>query len=161
MKKTLFILVFLGVLLVSTMTVGAFEKTLKTNLFSLSNGILSVDYELKNSSNLSLIFGGELGGASGVAVLTGSGGLRYYVEPKMQGIFAEGRANLVSLFGGGSAFVLGAEAIAGYKYIFGNGFTAEAGAGIYLPLIATVTGGGSGFIGSVITQIRLGLGYSW
>ncbi len=163
MKRTLVLFSMLLILVVLSLTVGAYDKCVLVNALSLTYGSIGATYETRHNDTLSLVLGAKASFyALSRASFAGLAGVRYYKDStNMDGIYFEGKGFAgVTVYGAGSSttFMIEPGVSGGYKYVFDQGYTVDVGLGLGIPFYINTV---SGFWVGVDFEPRVSLGYSW
>ena len=150
-------------LLVASVSVAA-EQSVTVNPFGLLVGTLNGTYEKSLNNHNSFLIGGTfyswtLSGDNVTALGASAGYRKYMGDEDFSGFFGQGAAGISFASAPEvSTTVFKVTGLVGYKWLFDQGFTVEAGIGGNY-IIGELEGYAS--FGGFIPSILLSLGYSW
>lgn len=165
MKKLLVVLItLLLIVLFTNVTMAAQEQTVTVNPFGLLLGTLNAQYERPIGNEASLLVNGsflswELLDDRITGIGVGAGYRKYLGDDDFKGLFGQGVASVNFVSAPDiSATAFSIEGLAGFKWIYDQGFTVEAGGGARM--MFGKLEGYSGF-GGFSPILALSLGYTW
>ncbi|HBT17887.1 MAG TPA: hypothetical protein DEB05_13145 [Firmicutes bacterium] len=160
-KVSIILLALILTLLCANLSMAAGDQSVTVNPFGLLFGQLNGQYEkslgnqgsfLVNGSYISLSYNEKK--ITGIGV--GGGYRKYLGDEKFSGFFAQGTGNVYFVsIPDDSSTIFGISGLAGFKWLFDQGFTVEAGAGVNM-----VFGNVEGYNG-LGPALALSLGYTW
>lgn len=164
MKKALVVIFFLT-LLFSVSSLAFAEQTVTTNPIGMLVGVINAQYEMPLQNSSSLLVNGSLlsWGISNESVTGLSAGIGYrkYMDKESEGFFVQGmgEADFITVESGSekvSGTAAGISGLGGFKWVYGNGFTLELGAGASYIFSAV-----GDYSGGFAPSLALNLGYTW
>jgi hypothetical protein len=163
-KVSILLLTLVLMLLVANVSMAAGDQTVTVNPFGLLFGIFNGTYEKSLGNQNSFLISGsfyswELLGDRITGLGVGGGYRMYFGDEDFSGFFGQGTAGVSFVNAPGvsaTGFDLGA--LAGFKWLFNQGFTVEAGAGANI-LFAKLEGYDT--FGGFSPALQLSLGYTW
>lgn len=174
MKRLGVLLVVLGLLLVAT-TGAMARSTITINPLGFSYGVFSVEYETEmgrgpTTLGVPVMYWSAEGTDYELTAMGLGAGVRYYFDGRAHdGFYVGGYGSWARLNGSsdgtdftGNAF--GLSGVAGYKFLVGDGFVIDVGAGVGFPISTTVSSGGvsDSQVGGVFgTSFSLALGLAF